>query len=178
MFDRRTAPSAEIDVAEEGHVAWIRGQRDASLWHQAAMAALAYRSDPHGFVPWVLAQPELDRATAGWLFLWPEGSRYLLGERDFRLDHISSEGMLAIFHAVCERGEGVGFGNDSIGLDPDFEPERLRALDVVARGEVSAGLVVPHVMLDLPFPRERPDNRFVLDDGLLLLSDDMIALLT
>src|SRR6185436_13084783 len=178
MFDRQTAPSAEIDVAEEEHVAWIRGQRDASLWHQAVMAALAYRSDPHGFVPWVLAQPELDRATAGWLFLWPEGSRYLRGERSFLLDHVSSEEMLAIFRAVCERSEGIGFANDSIGLDPDFEPERLRSLDVVARGEVSAGLVVPRVLLDRPFPPERPEKRFVLDDGLLLLSDDMIALLT
>ena len=169
MFDRQTAPSEEIDVAEAEHVAWIRGQRDASLWHQAVMAALAYRSDPHGFVPWVLAQPELDRATAGWLFLWAEGSRYLSGERSFLLDHVSSEEMLAIFRAVCERSEGIGFASDSIGLDPDFEADRLRALDVVARGEVAAGLIVPRTLLDRPFPRERPDKRFDLDDGLLLL---------
>jgi hypothetical protein len=171
MFDRWTAPSAEIDVAEEGHVAWIRSQRDPSLWHQAVMAALAYRSDPHGFVPWVLAQPELDRATAGWLFLWPEGSRYLRGERNFLLACVSSERMLAIFRAVCERSAGVGFANDSIGLDPDFEPERLRALDVVARGEVPQGLIVPRALLDRPFVLERPDNRFDLDDGLLVLAD-------
>lgn len=177
MFDRQTAPSEEIDVAEEAHVAWIRSQRDASLWHQATIAALAYRSDPHDFIPWVLTQPELDRATAGWLFLWPEGSRYLRGKRDFHLN-VSSERMLAIFRAVCERSEGVGFANDSIGLDPAFEAERLAALDVVARGEVSAGLVVPRILLDRPFPPERPEKRFVLDDGLLLLSDDMIALLT
>ena len=177
MFDRETAPSEEIDVAEEAHVAWIRSQRDASLWHQATMAALAYRSDPHDFIPWVLTQPELDRATAGWLFLWPEGSWYLRGKRDFHLN-VSSERMLAIFRAVCERSEGIGFANDSIGLDPAFEAERLRALDVVARGEVSAGLVVPRILLDRPFPPERSEKRFVLDDGLLLLSDDMIALLT
>jgi hypothetical protein len=135
------------------------------------MAALAYRSDPHGLVPWVLAQPELDRATAGWLFLWPEGSRYLRGEQDFPLNHASSDEMLAIFRAVCERS-ARGFGSDTIGLDPDFEPERLRALDVVARGEVAAGIVVPRALLDRPFPRERTDERFVLDDGLLLLMDD------
>ena len=79
--------------------------------------------------------------------------------------------MLAIFRAVCERSAGVGFANDSIGLDPDFEPERLRALDVVARGEVAAGLIVPRALLDRPFPPERPDTRFDLDDGLLMLSD-------
>jgi len=122
-------------------------------------------------VPWVLAQPELDRATAGWLFLWPEGSRYLRGDRSFLLDHVSSEGMLSIFRAVCDRSAGVGFANDSIGLDPDFETERLRALDVVARGEVAAGIIVPRALLDRPFPRARPDKRFDLDDGLLLLSD-------
>lgn len=63
MFDRETAHSEEIDVAEEAHVAWIRSQRDASLWHQATIAALAHRSDPHDFIPWVLTQPELDRAS-------------------------------------------------------------------------------------------------------------------
>ena len=178
MFDRETAPSDEIDVAEEAHVAWIRRQPDASLWHYATMAALAHRSDPHDFIPWVLTQPELDRATAGWLFLWSEGSRYLRGERDFPHYNVSSERMLALFRAVCERSEGVGFANDFIGLDSDLEPERLRTLDVVARGEVSVGLVVPRILLDQPFPPERPEKRFVLDDGLLLLSDDMIALLT
>lgn len=178
MFDRETAPSEEIDVAEEAHVAWIRSQRDASLWHQATIAALAYRSDPHDFIPWVLTQPELDRATAGWLFLSSDGSRYLRGKRDFPHYKVSSERMLAIFRAVCERSEGVGFANDFVGLDSDVEPLRLRTLDVVARGEVSPGLVVPHVLLDRPFPPEWPEKRFVLDDGLLLLSDDMIALLT
>jgi hypothetical protein len=79
---------------------------------------------------------------------------------------------------VCERSEGVGFANDFIGLDSEFEPERLRSLDVVARGEVSVGLVVPRILLDRPFPPERREKRFVLDDGLLLLSDDVIALLT
>ena len=172
MFDRRSAPSEEIDVTEEGHVAWIRAQRDPSLWHQATMAALAYCGDPHGLVPWVLAQPELDRATAGWLFLWAEGSRYLRGERDFLLDNASSEEMLAIFRAVCERSAGVGFSNDSLGLDPEFEPERLKARDIVARGEIAAGLVAPRALLDRPFPPERRDERFVLEDGLLLLMDD------
>ena len=47
--------------------------------------------------------------------------------------------MLTIFRAVCERSAGVGFANDSIGLDPDFEAERLRALDVVARGRLRQG---------------------------------------
>src|SRR4026207_1636229 len=107
MFDRQTAPSEEIDVAEEAHVAWIRSQRDASLWHQATLAALAHLSDPHDFIPWVLTQPELDRAPAGWLFLWSEGSRYLRGERDFPHYNVSSERMPAIFCAAGARSAGV-----------------------------------------------------------------------
>jgi hypothetical protein len=172
MFDRRTAPGEEIDVSEAAHVAWIRAQRDPSLWHQAVMAALAYRRDLHGLIPWVLAQPELDRATAGWLFLWPEGSRYLRGVREFPLNHASSLHMLALFRAVCERSERVGFATDVLGLEPGFEAERQAALAVIAGGEVAPGLVAPHALLAQPFPPERPDHRLVLDDGLILLMDD------
>ena len=63
----RDAPE-EIDMSEAGHVAWVKAQRDPALWHQAAMAALAYRGDDHGFLHWLLEQPEMDRATAGWIF--------------------------------------------------------------------------------------------------------------
>ena len=33
----------EIDMSEADHAAWVKAQRDPALWHQAAMAALAYR---------------------------------------------------------------------------------------------------------------------------------------
>lgn len=171
MFDPGTAPSDEIDVGDAGHVAWIRAQRDPSLWHHATMAAVAYRSDRHGLVPWVLRQPELDRATAGWLFLWAEGARYLEGARDFPLDNVPGDAMLALFAAICERSAGVGFATDLLGLDPGFEAERLRALDVVARGAVAPGIVAPRALLDRPYPRERREDRFVLDDGFILLNE-------
>src|SRR5262245_37995091 len=96
----------EIDMTEAEHVAWVRAQRDPALWHQAAMAALAYRGDRHGFLHWLLEQPEMDRATAGWIFLWAEGSRYLRGKTDFPLNHISSEDMMALFRSLCARSEG------------------------------------------------------------------------
>ena len=102
----------ELDIAEADHAAWVKAQRDPALWHQAAMAVLAYRDDDHGFLPWLLQQPEMDRATAGWIFLWPEGSLYLRGETDFPLNHISSEGMVALFRALCERSESTGFSRD------------------------------------------------------------------
>jgi hypothetical protein len=35
-------PFEEIDMAEAEHAAWVKAQRDPALWHQAAMATLAY----------------------------------------------------------------------------------------------------------------------------------------
>src|SRR5437868_8697268 len=98
----------EIDMAEAAGVAWVKAQRDPALWHEAAMAALAYRGDAHGFLDWLIAQPDMDRATAGWMFLWPEGSLYLRGETDFPLDHVSSAKMVALFRALCERSVAMG----------------------------------------------------------------------
>ena len=163
------APFEELDMAAAEHAAWVKAQRDPALWHQAAMAALAYRGDAHGFLPWLLEQPELDRATAGWIFLWPEGSLYLRGETDFPLNHITSAGMVALFRALCERSESVGFSRDDLGLDPGFEPERKRCLDVVARNEVAAGTIVPRQVISRPFAPPKQDARFTLDDGIILL---------
>ncbi len=159
----------ELDMSEAEHVAWVKAQRDPALWHQAAMAALAYRGDRHGFLPWLLEQPEMDRATAGWIFLWAEGSRYLRGKTDFPLNHISSETMVALFRSLCARSEGPGFSRDDLGLDPDFEPERRACLDVVARNEVAAGIVVPAQIIARPFAPPKRDARYTLDDGIILL---------
>lgn len=159
----------EIDMSEADHVAWVRAQRDPALWHQAAMAALAYRGDYHGFLHWLLEQPEMDRATAGWIFLWAEGSRYLRGETDFPLNHISSESMIALFRLLGVRSEGVGFSRDDLGLDQDFEPERKACLDVIARNQVAAGTIVPRQIIARPFAPPKRDARFTLDDGIILL---------
>jgi hypothetical protein len=162
-------PFEELDMAEAEHAAWVKAQRDPALWHQAAMAALAYRGDGHGFLPWLLEQPEMDRATAGWIFLWPEGSLYLRGETDFPLNHITCEGMVALFRALCTRSESMGFSRDDLGLDPGFEPERKVCLDVVARNQVAAGIIVPRQIISRPFAPPKEDTRFTLDDGIILL---------
>jgi hypothetical protein len=163
MFDRRTAPSEEIDVSEEEHVAWIRSQRDASLWHQATMAALAALTR-------MISSPGSSRS--------PSSIERRLGGCSCGPRGPALSAASGTFTSRFEREDARDLSRDSIGLNPDFEPERLRALDVVARGEVSPRLVLPRVLLDRPFPRERPEKPFVLDDGLLLLSDDIIALLT
>jgi len=158
----------EIDMCEAEHVAWLKTQRDPALWHLAAMAVLAYYRDLHGFLHWLLEQPEMDRATGGWIFLWAEGSRYLRGETSFSLNYISDEKMVALFRSLCERSEGVGFSRDDLGLDPDFEPARKACLDVVARNELAAGIIVPRQIISRSFAAPKRDTRFMLDDGLII----------
>lgn len=160
----------EFDMAEAADVARVKAVRDPALWHEAAMAALAYRGDPHGFLPWLVKQPELDRATAGWIFLWAEGSRYLRGDRRFPFDHCADDAMVTLFAALCARSELSGFGGDHIGLDRDFEAEREACLGVIASGGVAAGIIVPHAIIDTPFAPPRDDSRYTLDDGIILVA--------
>ncbi|HLO76024.1 MAG TPA: hypothetical protein VK196_06160 [Magnetospirillum sp.] len=164
-----TPAPREIDMADAADVAWVQAQRDPALWHLATMAALAYRGNRHGFVHWVLRQPELDRATAGWIFLWAEGSRYLRGKTDFYPSHVSGDEMLDLLRAVCERSEGAGFSNDALGLDGDFEAERTVCLAAIHNGQVAAGIVAPTALLARAFSPPRDDGRFTLDDGIILV---------
>lgn len=136
------------------------------------MAALAYRGDHFGFLHWVLQQPETDRATAGWVFLWAEGSRYLRGKTDFPLNHLTSDEMLDLFRAVCERSEGPGFANDTLGLERDFEKERTACLAIIENGEVASGIIPPVALVTKPFNPFHSDSRFMLDDGIILLAND------
>ncbi len=163
-----TPASRKIDIASKNGVAKVQSSRDPILWHLATMAALAYRGDKHGFLQWVLQQPETDRATAGWIFLWAEGSRFLRGQTDFSLEHVSSTGMLELFHAVCERSEAAGFSSDKLGLDWDFEGERLKCLEVIANDELAPGIVAPRALLSRPFDPPLADDRFTFDDGIIL----------
>lgn len=163
-----TPASKKIDIASKKGVEKAKSQRDPALWHLAAMAALAYRGDKNGFLPWVLQQPETDRATAGWIFLWGEGSRFLRGETDFLLDHIASGDMVQLFRKICERSEGMGFVNDVLGLDPGFEEERQNCLAVIAGGEAAPGILAPRALLERPFAQPGQDDRFTLDDGIIL----------
>lgn len=160
--------SKKIDVASKRGAAKVQSSRDPALWHQATMAALAYRGDKHGLVHWVLEQPETDRATAGWIFLWAEGSRFLRGETDFLLDHVPSKHLVELFRAVCERSERMGFANDALGLDPGFEEERLNCLAVIEEGELAPGIAAPMTLLARPFDPPREDDRFFVEGGIIL----------
>jgi hypothetical protein len=163
----------EIDMANAVGVAKVQSHRDPALWHEATMAALAYRGDQHGFLRWVLQQPEADRATAGWIFLWAEGSRYLRGETSFPLNYLASDEVLDLFRAVCERSQVMGFASDALGLDPDFEAERLKCLAVIENGELAPGIIAPTALLARPFDSPRHDDRFTLDDGIIICEEPL-----
>ena len=115
----------------------------------------------------MMEQPA-DRATAGWIFLWAEGSRFLRGETSFPLDNLASDKMVSLFNAVCQRSEGAGFSNDSLGLDPGFEEERLNCLAVIEEGDLAPGIAAPMALLARPFDPPREDDRFILEDGIII----------
>ena len=84
------------------------------------------------------------------------------------LDHVPAKKMMELFRAVCERSEGMGFANDVLGLDPGFEEERLNCLAVIEEGQLAPGIVAPMVLLARPFDPPRDDDRYDLDDGIIL----------
>lgn len=151
-----------LDLGQPEHVEWLKSQHDPDLWHQAAQAELSFfaRAD---FIGWLIQQPEMDRATAGWLFLWTESQRYLKGNVE---DFDMYPHWLPMLKALCERSEGTGFCEDTLGLAPELEATRLKCLEVVENGETAAGVVVPHAIIDRPFAAPKP-SRYTIDDGLI-----------
>jgi hypothetical protein len=69
--------------------------------------------------------------------------------------------------AICRRAATIGFTNDSLGLHPGVETERLRCLDLINRGQVADGIAVPHAILDAPFPPEQKLRYFIEDVGIV-----------
>ena len=62
----------------------------------------------------------------------------------------------------------MSFTNDNLGLDPDFEAERLKCLAVMENGELAPGIIAPIALLAKPYNPAGPDNRFTLDDGIIV----------
>jgi hypothetical protein len=132
-------------------------------------AIFAYVGDRHDFLPWLILQPEMDRATAGWMFLWA-GSRYLVGDgpTSFDLNRVSGEEVVRLFGALCERSERIGFSEDRLGLDPHFEAERQACLAVIANAQVAHGITVPHAIIGRPFAAPSGSADYEVHDGLLV----------
>lgn len=157
-----TQNSRVLRLDNANDVDWIKTQQNPELWHVAAISALVWHGDPHGFLEWLIQQPALDRATAGWLFMWPDGSSYLRGEDEshFLLDMFDGKDVLKIFSAVCERSQKVGFKNDRIGLESEWETVRLACLKVVQENKVAAGINAPMALIEKPYPAQKRNLSF------------------
>ena len=161
-------PFEDLNMRHPEHVDWVKSQRDPELWHAAALAIVNGVGDPRGFLVWLADQPELDRATAGYIFLCAYGSRYLRGETDFSGgEGMTGEEWLRALAAICRRAATVGFTNDSLGLHPGIEGQRQRCLDLINRGQVADGIPIPYPLVEAPFPPEKK-LRYFVDDGVLL----------
>jgi hypothetical protein len=161
-------PFDELNMCDAEHVAWVKSQRDPELWHAAAICVVNYLRDRHGFLVWLADQPEMDRATAGYIFLHDYGSRYLRGQTDFGGgEGMSGQEWLNALEAVCRRAATIGFTNDSLGLHAGIEARRQAFLDLIDRGRVAAGIPVPRALVAAPFPAERKLQYFVEDGAVL-----------
>jgi hypothetical protein len=76
--------------------------------------------DPRGFLVWLVDQPEMDRATAGYIFLGAYGADYR-GQTDFSGEGLSGQEWLHAVEAVCRGAATIGFTNDSLGLHPGLK---------------------------------------------------------
>ena len=148
-------PFDELNMRDPEHVDWVKSRSDPELWHAAAIAGLDYLGDPHGFLVWLMDQPETDRATAGYIFFGAQGSSYLRGQTDFVGEGLSDQEWLHAMQAICRRAASTGFTYDSLGLAPGFETHRQACLDLINRGQIADGIAVPHALLDAPFPPEQ-----------------------
>ena len=69
--------------------------------------------------------------------------------------------------AICHRAATAGFSNDALGLHPGCETEREACLDLVNTGKVAHGIVIPHAILDAPFPPEQKLRNYIEDGAVL-----------
>ncbi len=108
-------PFDDLNMCDREHVEWVKSQRDPELWHAAAMAVVNTLGDPCGFLAWMADQPEMDRATAGYVFLH-YGPSYLRGRADFSGgEGLSGDEWLNALTAVCRRAATIGFTHNLLG---------------------------------------------------------------
>lgn len=160
-------PFDEINMCDPEHVEWVKATRDPELWHVAAGALLTYLGDPHLFLLWLFDQDEVDRATAGYIFLGRYGERYLAGDPILGGEGVSGSALLDVFNAICRRSEDRGFASDRIGLEPGLEQVRQKCLDLMQKGAVAADIIFPRRLLAFPFPTAIGRKYFVEDGALL-----------
>ena len=170
-FFGEDAPYSEIDVRKKPHVDWVKSRRDPALWHLAVQAALAYTGDSRRLVPWLLEQPELDRGTAAWIYLWSGGPEHL-ETREGRVPLVDSGGypLEPVLAALHERSEGLGFAANNIGLEQEFEEIRKSCQSLIDARHVPEDALVPYALLKDPLKIRGPEASLDLHliDGVIV----------
>ena len=159
----------EIDIAKAADVDWLMAQADPAIWHEAAIAALAYRGDRHGFVPWLVQQPQMDRATAGWILMASPFREFLTGARaSMWATGVAVPELVEILTALCERSDRIGFSNDRLGLEQEWEEPRQACMAIIEGGELDPRLRAPTSIVGKPFPAPQEDMPYSVHDGLMI----------
>ncbi|MEH6488830.1 hypothetical protein [Hyphomonas oceanitis] len=159
----------EIDISNAADVDWVKAQTDPAIWHEAAVAALAYRGDRHGFVTWLVQQPEMDRATAGWILLWSPFREFLTGDRASMFETgVTVPELVEILTALCERSDRIGFSNDRLGLEDEWEKPRQACKAIMESGELDPHLRAPTAIVGKPFPAPLDDMPYSVHDGTMI----------
>ncbi len=159
----------EIDITKAADVDWVKAQADPAIWHEAAIAALAYVGDRHGFVPWLVQQPQMDRATAGWILLVSPFREFLTGARaSMFATGVTVPELVEILTALCERSDRIGFSNDRLGLEDEWEEQRQACVAIIEGGELDPRISTPASIVSTPFPAPREDMPYSVHDGMMI----------
>lgn len=159
----------EIDITKPADVDWVKAQGDSAIWHEAAVAALAYVGDEHGFLTWLVQQPQMDRATAGWMLLWSPFREFLTGDRaSMFATGVSVPYLVEILTALCERSDRIGFLNDRLGLGNEWEDVRQACMAIIDSGELDPQIKAPIAIVGKPFAAPQEDMPYSVHDGMLV----------
>ncbi|MGV2495657.1 hypothetical protein [Pelagerythrobacter aerophilus] len=159
----------EIDITKAADVDWVKARADPAIWHEAAIAALAYVGDEHGFLTWLVQQAQMDRATAGWILLASPFREFLTGNRaSMFATGVAVPELIEILTALCERSDRVGFLNDRLGLEHQYEEMRQTCMAIIDNGELDPRVRAPTAIVGMPFAAPRENMPYSVHDGMLI----------
>lgn len=162
------SPEAErlsFDLTSESGLASAKTTGDPRIFHQMAVYAAAYDSDPAELLMWLIDQPEFDRGTAAWLLdylgaaLWIEG-------RAAAHSAMGAEEVELVLRQICIRAEDHGFEEDVVGLDSGISFKEMETAH--ARNGMPDGLPWPEAIVSLTYPAFSPGPYEVDEGGLLV----------
>lgn len=121
-----------LDVSVSTDVNWIKQSNDPLVWHTAAMACLFYRGDKHELIAWLVRQPSLDRVTAAALFLHGSSGVHHLKKDSISVVRMKRTQVEEMIDLLCDLDEAHALLDNGIGMQPDWEVERLDTLATLA----------------------------------------------